>query len=43
MGSTGPIYNIATALEVDANLGQQGYMNYTADLRRYDAIVFSFP
>jgi hypothetical protein len=42
MGSTGPIYGHRYRIEADANLGQQGYMNYTADLRRYDAIIFSF-
>ncbi len=42
MGSTGPIYGHRYRIEADANIGKLGYMNYSADLRRYDAIVFSF-
>ena len=42
MGSTGPIYGHRYRIEADANLGKLAYMNYSADLRRYDAIVFSF-
>lgn len=41
-GSTGPIYGHRYRISAEANLGKQGFMEYVADLRRYDAVVFSF-
>ncbi|MCX5767194.1 MAG: hypothetical protein NTZ43_08245 [Gemmatimonadetes bacterium] len=41
-GNTGPIYGHRYRAAVDANIGKQGYMEYLADFRRYDALVFSF-
>lgn len=42
-GLTGPIYGHRYRAEVRPNLsGDSSWVNYTADFRRYDAIVFSF-
>ena len=40
-GNTGPIYGHRYRLSVEANLGKQGFMEYLADMRRYDAVIFS--
>lgn len=41
--STGPMYGHRYRLEVRPNLsGDSSWVNYTADVRRYDAILFSF-
>jgi dipeptidyl aminopeptidase/acylaminoacyl peptidase len=41
-GSTAPIYGHRYRLMVEPNIGKQGMMIYQADLRRYDALLFSF-
>jgi Tol biopolymer transport system component len=41
-GPTSPIYGHRYRLEIGSNFGTQGWMSYTADIRRYDAIVFSY-
>jgi hypothetical protein len=41
-GSTAPIYGHRYRLMVQPNIGKQGMMIYQADLRRYDAVLFSF-
>jgi outer membrane protein assembly factor BamA len=42
-GLTGPIYGHRYRTEVRANLaGDSSWVNYNTDLRRYDAILFSF-
>ena len=41
-GPTSPIYGHRYRLEVGANAGTQGWMSYIADIRRYDAIIFSY-
>ncbi len=41
-GYTGPIYGHRYRVSAQANLGKDGFMEYLADLRRYDAVVFSF-
>ncbi len=42
-GSTGPIFGRRYRAEVRPNLSaDSSWVNYSADLRRYDAIVFSF-
>jgi Tol biopolymer transport system component len=41
-GNTGPIYGHRYRLQVGTNVGTQNWMSYSADLRRYDAIVFSY-
>ncbi|MBI1808545.1 MAG: PD40 domain-containing protein [Gemmatimonadetes bacterium] len=41
-GYTGPIYGHRYRVSAQANIGKQGFMEYMADLRRYDAVVFSF-
>ncbi|PHX97545.1 MAG: hypothetical protein CK531_03610 [Gemmatimonadetes bacterium] len=42
-GLTGPMYGHRYRLEVRPNLsGDSSWVNYSADVRRYDAIVFSF-
>ena len=41
-GTTGPIYGHRYRLEVAPNLGSKSWVNYKLDLRRYDAVVFSF-
>jgi Tol biopolymer transport system component len=40
--STGPIYGHRYRAEISPNLGSKSWINYKFDLRRYDAIVFSF-
>ena len=41
-GPTSPIYGHRYRLQLGTNVGTQHWMSYVADLRRYDAIVFSF-
>ena len=41
-GSTSPIYGHRYRLMVEPNIGKKGMMLYQADLRRYDAVIFSF-
>ena len=43
MGITGPIYGHRYRAEIRPNFaGDSGWISYTADFRRYDAIIFSF-
>jgi Tol biopolymer transport system component len=39
--STGPFYGHRYRMQVSPYVGKQGFMNYLADLRRYDAVIFS--
>jgi Tol biopolymer transport system component len=41
-GNTGPIYGHRYRMELAPYIGKQGFMTYIADLRRYDALLFSF-
>ncbi len=41
-GVTGPIYGHRYRLQVGTNVGSLSWMSYMADLRRYDAIIFSY-
>jgi hypothetical protein len=41
-GSTGPIYGHRYRYEVGSNFGTQSWMSYIADIRRYDALIFSY-
>ncbi len=41
-GATSPIYGHRYRLDISDNIGQNPYMRYAVDLRRYDAILFSF-
>jgi outer membrane protein assembly factor BamA len=41
-GPTSPIYGHRYRLMVQPNIGKQGMMQYQVDLRRYDALLFSF-
>ncbi|MBX9927452.1 MAG: hypothetical protein K2X99_00935 [Gemmatimonadaceae bacterium] len=40
-GATGPIYGHRYRLELERNQGTFSWTNYNADLRRYDALIFS--
>ncbi len=42
MGYTGPIYGSRYRFEVERAAGTMSWSNYTADYRRYDAILFSY-
>jgi Tol biopolymer transport system component len=39
--STGPFFGHRYRLSVSPWVGKQGFVNYLADLRRYDAVIFS--
>lgn len=41
-GTTGPIFGHRYRTEIGTNFGTKSWMSYIADLRRYDALVFSY-